>query len=185
MLIQKYLCGTRLFEDCPYCICGWAVSVRNHLKVFLGDRSGVVFCAKHSLCLSWVRPCFARLRFSQSICKTEWSLILVIIIIVILFSYPPVHPGARSSCPLPKLSPPIKLPALDLGVHQLALHFASLANSGLPLGLSPFTLFSLNPSGASIFILVFEMSGLFKIRPCYGSRSPCRGGDCCPCVAAL
>lgn len=184
MLIQKYLCGTRLFEDCLPCL-RQGMSVRNHLKVFLGSRAGVVFCAKHSLCLSWVRQVCLVLqdRFFWSICK--WSQILVTIYIVIWFSYPPVQPGARSSCPLPKLSPPIKLPALDLGVHQRALHFASLANSGLPLGLSPFILFSLNPSGVSIFILVFEMSGLFKMRPCYGSGSLCRGGDCCPHAATL
>lgn len=99
--------------------------------------------------------------FLEASVSTECSLHLVIITIVICFSYPPVHPGARPSCPFPKLSPPIKRPALDLGAHQIALHFASQANSGLPLGLSPFILFSLNPSGASIFILVFEVSRLF------------------------
>lgn len=103
--------------------------------------------------------------FLEASVSTECSLHLIIITIVIWFSYPPVHPGARPSCPFPKLSPPIKLPALDLGAHQIALHFASQANSGLPLGLSPFILFSLNPSGASIFILMFEVFRLFKMRP--------------------
>lgn len=57
------------------------------------------------------------------------------------------------------------LPALDLGVHQIALHFASPANPELPLGLSGFILFSLNPSGAAIFVLVFEVSRPFKMTP--------------------
>lgn len=163
-LSPRSICVEPVPEECAGCR---ARSIRNRLMVFLGDRFRIVFCVKQSLCLSGVRRvcCFARLRVSQSICSAEWSVIFIIIIVVIWFSYPPAHPGARPSCPLPKLSLPIKLPALDLGVHQIALHFASPANSGLPLGLSPFILFSLNHSGASIFILVFEVSRLVKRRP--------------------
>ena len=99
--------------------------------------------------------------------STEWSRILVIIVVVIGFSYPSVHPGARSSRPLAKLSPPRKLPALDLGVRQTAACFASPANSGLPLGLSPFILFSLKPSGTSIFILSLRCWGCLRRALCY------------------
>lgn len=95
----------------------------------------------------------------------EWSLILVIIPIVISFLYPSVYPGARSNCP----------PSYAFTSNQTSCPWPwgpsacpSLCFSSrfrVASGALTFHFIFTNSSGAAIFILMFEVSRLFKMRP--------------------